>query len=93
MFDLAVQAIATLRNKVGAGESSYFGGIFFTRFDDQAINCLADIRGKLVAASSIQLMGAGQAQWAEMRAEGLDLLVDPAKVHAPSPAAVGPPVS
>ena len=42
---------------------------------------LADMRGKVVEASSIMLMGSGQAQWDEMRHSQLDLLVDPAQVQ------------
>ncbi len=75
-----VSAIATLRNNVGRGESSYFGGIFFTRSDNHGISVLDDMRGKIVEASSIMLMGSGQAQWDEMRHSYLDLLVDPAQV-------------
>ncbi len=76
-----MSAIATLRNNVGGGESSNFGGIFFARSDNAGINVLADMRGKVVEASSILLTGAGQAQWEEMRRSHLDLLVDPAQVR------------
>jgi hypothetical protein len=73
-------AITTLRNKVGDGESHYFGGIFFTRSGNSAINTIPDLKDKIVAASSILLMGSGQTQWQEMRKFGLDLLVDSAQV-------------
>jgi hypothetical protein len=80
---VAALAIATLRNKVGKGESHYFGGVFFTRADNTAINEISDLRHKVIAASSILLMGSGQTQWQEMRKYGLDLLVDSAQVVVP----------
>ena len=72
--------MATLRNLVGAGQSTYFGGVFFARADNSRMNVLEDLKGAIVEASSILLMGAGQAQWLEMRQHDLDLLVDPAQV-------------
>ena len=33
----AATAIATLRNKIGNGESSYFGGVFFARADNDQV--------------------------------------------------------
>ncbi len=71
-------AIATLRNKVGDGESNFFGGIFFVRSDSD-INKISDMKGKVIAASSILSMGSGQTQWQEMRIHGIDLFVDPAQ--------------
>lgn len=65
---------------VGLGESNLFGGVFFVRSDDKSITTISDLKGRVVAASSILLMGAGQTQWQEMRQYGLDLLVDPAQV-------------
>jgi hypothetical protein len=73
---VAAIAITTLRNRVGEGESHFFGGIFFARAENTAIITIADLRGKTIAASSILLMGSGQTQWQEMRKFGLDLLVD-----------------
>ena len=73
-------AIATLRNKVGNGESHLFGGVFVAKKDNKAINSIHDLKGKVIAASSILLMGSGQTQWQEMRRHGLDLLVDAAQV-------------
>ncbi len=72
--------MATLRNKVGKGESAFFGGVFFVRAEDKSVSHVSDLNGKVIAASSILLMGAGQTQWQEMRKAGLDLLVDPAQV-------------
>jgi hypothetical protein len=78
-------AIATLRNKIGDGESNFFGGIFFVRADNSEINQVSDIKGKVIAASSILSMGSGQTQWQEMRKYGIDLLVDAAQArHLPS---------
>jgi hypothetical protein len=74
-------AITTLRNKVGEGESNQFGGVFFARAENPAINKISDLKDKIIAASSILLMGSGQTQWQEMRKFGLDLLVDSAQVH------------
>ncbi len=82
IFAPEVLAIATLRNKVGNGESALFGGVIFVRADDKSVNAVSDLRGKVIAASSILLMGAGQTQWQEMRKAGLDLLVDPAQVYS-----------
>ena len=76
----AALAITTLRNDVGHGESNLFGGIFFVRADDTSVNTVTDLKGKIIAASSILLMGSGQTQWQEMRKYGLDLLLDPAQV-------------
>ncbi len=79
-FSTLVLAMSTLRNKVGKGESALFGGVFFVRADDKTVTVVSDLRGKVIAASSILLMGAGQTQWQEMRKAGLDLLVDPTQV-------------
>ncbi len=76
-------AIATLRNIVDSSESNLFGGIFFARANDTSVNSVPDLKGKILAASSILLMGSGQTQWEEMRKHGLDLLVDSAKVQNP----------
>ena len=117
----AATAIATLRNKIGNGESSYFGGVFFARADNDQVrlnsikihdpvkarpteivvkvpkpanipdttvalntgpqvNTLADIQGRIVETSSIFLSGSVQAQWEELRRNGLDLFVGPAQV-------------
>ena len=78
-------AIATLRNKVGNGESHLFGGVFVAKKDNKAINSIHDLKGKVIAASSILLMGSGQTQWQEMRRHGLDLLVDAAQVPHSGP--------
>jgi hypothetical protein len=75
-----VQSISTLRNKVGRGESNLFGGVFIARADDNSIEAVPDLKGRVVSASSILLMGSGQTQWQEMRKHGLDLLVDPSQV-------------
>jgi hypothetical protein len=75
-----VQSISTLRNKVGRGESNLFGGVFIARADDNSIKGVLDLKGKVVSASSIQLLGSGQTQWQEMQKHGLDLLVDPSQV-------------
>jgi hypothetical protein len=75
-----VQSITTLRNKVGSGESNLFGGVFIARADDNSIKEVPDLKGRVVSASSIQLLGSGQTQWQEMRKHGLDLLVDPSQV-------------
>jgi hypothetical protein len=82
-----VTAIATLRKRVGAEDSNYFGGIFFARFDNDKVNTLADIRGKIVETSSILLTGSAHPQWEELRRNNLDLFVDTAQVltlHPPS---------
>ncbi len=78
-------AIATLRNKVGTGESNYFGGIFFARFDNDKVNALADIKNKIVETSSILLTGSAHPHWGELRANNLDLFVDTAQVLFPHP--------
>ncbi len=70
----------TLRNFVGNGESNFFGGDFFVRSDNNDINQASDMNGKVIAALSILSVGAGQAQWQEMRKHGMDLLVDTAQV-------------
>jgi hypothetical protein len=79
-----VQSITTLRNKVGRGESNLFGGVFIARADDNSIKEVPDLKGGIVSASSILLMGSGQTQWQEMRKHGLDLLVDPSQVIDPT---------
>ena len=54
------------------------------RADNVDINTIKDIKGRIVEASSILLMGSGQTQWQEMRKHGLDLLVDPAQARIPA---------
>lgn len=53
-----------------------FGGVIFTRADRRGIGRLQDIRGKNVAATSIDSFGGFQMQSYELIEEGVDLLKD-----------------
>ena len=53
--------MVTVRNQIDQSNSTYFGGVFFTKVDNKEIKNLADLKGKLVKASSILAIGAAPA--------------------------------
>jgi hypothetical protein len=66
---------------VGDAESSSFGGVIFTRADNDMIQTVSDITNRIVIASSVYEMGSGPMQWEQLRAAGEDLLFAPSQVN------------
>jgi ABC-type phosphate/phosphonate transport system substrate-binding protein len=54
-----------------------FGGVIAALADNDQINTITDLRGKIVAAASISGLGSGQLQFREMLKAGLNYLNDP----------------
>jgi hypothetical protein len=54
-----------------------FGGVIFTRADNDQVNRIEDIKGKRVATVSITGLGSGQMQFREFQRAGLHHLQDP----------------
>lgn len=71
-YDLSAP-LATQITREGAYEMSSFGGVIFTRADETGINNLADLSGKLVAATDIDSLGGYQMQAYEMLEAALPL--------------------
>ena len=71
-YDLSAP-LATQITQTGTHEMSSFGGVIFTRADETAINSLADLSGKLIAATDIDSLGGYQMQAFEMLEAGLPL--------------------
>jgi serine/threonine protein kinase/ABC-type phosphate/phosphonate transport system substrate-binding protein len=58
-------------------ELTKFGGVIFSRSDNDAVNTIQDIRDKVVACASISGLGSGQMQFRLMQQEGLAYIQDP----------------
>jgi diguanylate cyclase (GGDEF)-like protein/PAS domain S-box-containing protein len=71
-FDISAP-LATQITRTGKYELSSFGGVIFTRADETAINSLADLSGKLIAATDIDSLGGYQMQAFELLEAGLPL--------------------
>jgi hypothetical protein len=82
----AVTAVATLRTRLENTESSHFGGVYITRKDNHQIDSIADFKDKVLELSSFLVMGAGLAQWLELRNRNFDIFNDPAQARRPTPA-------
>ncbi|MGB5733830.1 MAG: PhnD/SsuA/transferrin family substrate-binding protein [Thiohalocapsa sp.] len=67
-----VSRIATLRNRSGDIQSNVFGGVIFTRADQDAIDSLADLAGKRFMAVAPTSLGGFEMAWAELARAGVD---------------------
>jgi len=54
-----------------------FGGVIIARADNDAVNHITDLKGKIVAAASIGGLGAGQMQFEQMQKAGLSHITAP----------------
>lgn len=79
--EFRTETVATLRNLVVGEETSHFAGVMFTRADNEQVNTIADMRGKVLEASSISIPGAGLLQWQEMRNNHVDMFTDSAQIR------------
>ena len=68
---------------MGDAETSSFGGVIFSRADNDAIQTINDLTNRVVIASSVYEMGSGPMQWEEMRLGGQDLLFAPSQADSP----------
>jgi guanylate cyclase len=59
---------------------THFGGVIFTRADNDQVNKIEDIKGKRVATVSITGLGSGQMQFRELQRAGLHHLQDPEQI-------------
>jgi ABC transporter, phosphonate, periplasmic substrate-binding protein len=57
-----------------------FGGVIFTRSDNEAINDIVDLKGKRIGVVSIAGLGSGQMQFRELQRARLHHLQDPKQV-------------
>lgn len=75
------QPLATKISRLFARNRVYdldgFGGVIFTRADNEAINTLQDLKDKVVAAGHISVLMGGQAEIYEMEKAGLSHVMSP----------------
>jgi ABC-type phosphate/phosphonate transport system substrate-binding protein len=78
------EALTTIVNKREARghihELDMYGGVIFTRADNDRVNSIEDLKGKTIGAGGITAMGAGQTQFYEMFRDGLSYVADPLQV-------------
>ncbi len=67
-----VVPLATMNNVIGDESYSQYGGVIFTRSDNDSIQTLADLRGKRVAAVNEASFGGFLTAWRELHALGID---------------------
>mmetsp|Transcript_23862 Transcript_23862/g.42288 ORF Transcript_23862/g.42288 Transcript_23862/m.42288 type:complete len:931 (-) Transcript_23862:188-2980(-) len=79
--EFGVSAIVTLRNLRKGKELTEFGGVLFTRADNDAINNIPDIAGKIYEAVSISGFGASLMQAKEAKDLGFDIINEAAQVR------------
>lgn len=58
----------------------HFAGIFVTHVDNDDINTVMDLKGKVVSAAKPSSLGGAFVHWHEMQKKGMDYLNDPAVV-------------
>lgn len=68
-----IAPVATLVKQSGGQTSDRFGGVVFTRADNDAIRTIEDLRGRSFAAVSPKSFGGYQMAWREFKAIGLDV--------------------
>lgn len=64
--------IATMRNRLGGYGSTRFGGVIFTRAEEEGIQRLEDLRGKHFGAVQANSFGGWLMGWYELRRQGLE---------------------
>ncbi len=67
-----VSRIATLKNNINGIPVTSFGGVIFTRADNQTINRLYDLKGKRFAAVQETSLGGFQMAWRELKSLGVE---------------------
>jgi len=67
-----ISRIATIRNKVLDGYYSVFGGVIFTRRNNQEINTIHDLQGKRFLAADPESFGGLLAAWRELYAADIE---------------------
>ncbi|KAK9807738.1 hypothetical protein WJX72_007609 [[Myrmecia] bisecta] len=85
--ELSVSPIATV-NRFMAGSSapaqSSYGGVIFTASNRSDINQLTDVRGRIVEASGLGLLGGAMVQWNELLRNGVDIMSDIPQLRFPN---------
>ncbi len=77
-----VNRIATIKKKAdtGAGYTTVFGGVIFTRADRKDIRSIADLKGKSFIAVDETSLGGWRVAWREMKDYGVDPYRDLARL-------------
>lgn len=78
--EFGAQSLVTLRSRRKVGGKAYdltkFGGVIIARADNNEVEQLLDLKGKIVAAVSISGLGSGQMQFREMKQAGMSHFTD-----------------
>ena len=67
-----ISRIATMRNRVGERANTRFGGVIFSRADNEAVQDLDDLRGQHFGAVMSNSFGGWLMGWYELRRQGLE---------------------
>ncbi len=67
-----VTGIATIKTKIKNGYYTVFGGVIFTRSDNQSIKAFHDLKGRSFIAADRDSLGGWQVQWREFKRAGID---------------------
>ena len=61
-------------------ELDVFGGVIAARADNDDVNTITDLKGKIIAGGSISMIMAAQLQFYEMEKAGMSYVMDPKQV-------------
>jgi predicted Ser/Thr protein kinase len=82
--EFGVKSVVSQISKHLVGNEIYeldeFGGVMFTKSDNNEINTIHDIKGKVIAATSISTFDSGQLQFVEMIKMGMSYINDPKQI-------------
>ena len=83
-IESSASPVVTIISKLEVRGHTYdldvFGGVMFTRADNDEINTIADFQDKIIGAGSIAQIMAGQMQFYVMQKAGVSYVNDPAQV-------------
>jgi len=72
-----VTGIARLMARGMVYELDVYGGVIFTRADNDIVNTIYDLKGKIIGAGSPSVVGGGQLPIYEMTKAGMSYVMDP----------------
>ncbi|CAB9502908.1 activated protein kinase catalytic subunit alpha-1 [Seminavis robusta] len=82
--EVGAQPIATIVSRLEVRGHEYeldvFGGVIFTRADNDDINTIQDLQDKIIGAGAMSQVMAGQVQFYEMLKAGMSYIMDPKQV-------------
>ena len=80
----STQSLATIVGSTTKDGKRYnmskFGGLIITRADNEQIERIEDLEGKIIGAASISGFGSGLMQFYEMKKRGMSFINDPAQI-------------